>query len=339
MTEKVSYAYYKFLNSITILDGKITQGVYVPKTKNVLGVEFSKSLSRSAIELYNKGIIKDTYTPDFRIEEEGFVPFFVRLGKDSNNIEIVSLFESIMLEATTLIYISQSGTTTIPYFTEQDISRVHTNIGILINKLYQLETEYGRLNAILSLRDLDKNLLYLFSVYAPLDYSITGYTENKVFNGRTNLLPPMTGDGRWVDKVLYNKADTITEIKDDEGYFLSLTSDKAISLRTKPIPVYPSSIYSIRANTNNVVSINAVDEDNNYIKVVDEQGSVHADGLIAKTQNNLGDIQQYSGFQVPRDVRYISLSFDLTVEESNKYYIRNLILVEGRNIGTLDGTV
>lgn len=333
------YQLMQFLHNITVVNGSIVpKSNYTPTTSMQELYLMDTSVSNFSKNVYS--LIGDNeFTYDYSDAIDGMIPFFNKLIGNLTYRPIYTLFQSIILESFSMVYMIESGYATTNGFNSSDMDRVHTNIQRVIDALYYINLE-GVYDVIIQLRELDSNLLYMFSTFSGISYTLSSSYDNKT--GKSNGFV----DSEFNDIDTFYRAshdDTqvtpssvLRKISDNNSSSLVYYGDyDTIVVSTTPIPVYSNSTFSLRANTSNKMSIVAVDGSGNPIsKFVDKDGNIIRDGVIAQTSEYPKGVQIVQGVYVPSGITYVSIQFTIGKQTgiiSDR--ISEPILVVGYHIG------
>lgn len=316
MTEQ-PYQLMQFLNNIHIdNDAVVPKSQYTPRVGMQELYMMNTSVSNFSKSVYR--VIKDNneFTYDYSDTIDGMIPFFNTLVGNLTYRPIYTLFQSIVLESFSMVYMIESGYATTTNFTSDDMGRVHSNIQKVIDTLYYIDVE-GAFNTIIQLRALDSNLLYLFSTFSGITYSLDSKYDNS--EGKINAF--VDSDFKYIDtfySTRYNNrvVDTDSVLKtiqvSGDNYLVYIGDYSKVTVTTTPIPVYSSSTLSIRALTNNQLTIYAVDSTGRPVdKFVDKDGHIVRDGILATTNESPNGVQIIQGVYVPSGISYIAVSFDI----------------------------
>lgn len=276
---------------------------YVPANTPLI-YPMDPRVSNAGISFLGLVMGNETFTPDYRTAIEGIIPFFNSLQRNRKYTRLYQTFQSLMLDTYGLVYMTENGSPNVRDFSLVDINRVHQNIKSLVNTLRSDEfADVGPV--VLSLNELDNNLMYTFSTFSDLDYSITSTYDNE--KGRINLLP--NSDFSQFN-TFYQAPSNENFITDADSSTLIYTgSEQEVLVSAYPIPVNEGELMSLRADSNNPITVTAVDLLGKQVAYVNSAGYTISSGLIGTTQG--GDTQQLQAFSIPNGVDFISLSFSL----------------------------
>lgn len=325
MLQNQPYQLVQFIKNINIINGRaaiikpynLVNSSLIYPLDNTISNE-SQYFIKNVIE---PGIIK----PDYRVKSDGLIPFFNKL-RDPKYNSLYQAFQSVILDSVSLIYSVENGSNK-PLFNLEDINRVHSNISNIINLLYHIDVT-GKIAAIIALRNLDVDIMYIFSTINDLDYSILDSSVNT--QGKINLVP----DSSFTDLKNYYSGDLNNIVIKDNIMIYNGDSNSYANITTRPLPVFPESTYRFRINSYSKASIYAVDETGNSIAYVSNSGSIVSDGHIIDSNQILDNVQQTDVFVIPKGVDYIKVSFILKQGITPGLdRISSPILVEGSNIG------
>jgi len=335
------YQIMQFLRDINISDGKIAdKNAYTPNvTLNQLYMMDTR-VSKFSKSVYK--LVKDnnTFTYDYSQTIDGIIPFFNELNKNVSYRPLYLLFQSVILESFSMVYMIENGLATVKNFTESDMSRVHENINRIISALYYTDIE-GAYNVIIELRALDSNILYMFTTFSGLDYKISDSDDNLL--GKLNAIPD--SEFNYLSKFYEsydnygNYIDINTCVKKvengDSSYLVYNGEYEYVKIRTKVIPMYSESKMTIRANTKNPISIYATDKYGNKVtSFVDDKGFVVRDGLIGETHLASAGVQTLQGFTIPAGISYIVIEITLgKATSSMDDRVSFLMLTSGYRVG------
>lgn len=329
------YQYLRLIRDAKIKGGKLVGNTYTNKL-DVVSLLGEPNLSNLALSVYSIVGNSETFKYDYTKPVTGLIPFFNKLNERIEYRPLFRLFQSVAMESFSLVYALENFNAYRPNFNQEDASRVHNNINLIIDNLYSIDDEYAY-TAILALRDIDNDLKYLYSLFSDgvLDYT-TPY-ENNYAN--INLIPD--SEFKYPDQFWLNRNDVAVSTSQliksaNNGAELITTSyPMGVTLYTTPIKVQPNSRLTLRAYTLNHIDLYAVDNFNNPIRFVDELGTVNNTGLLASTKELLPGTQEAKGVYVPEGVSKVRVEFALYPQDkTHSSSISNLMLVSGYKVGT-----
>lgn len=334
-----SYQLLKLIRDANIVNGKISGNSYhnAIKTVSLLG---SPQLSGLSLSIYDTVVNNETFSYDYSSSVTGLIPFFDKLNRNIEYKPLYRLFQSVIIESFSLVYSLENFPDYVPNFTQEDANRVHGNIQIIIDNLYTIndsDTYY----AIMTLREIDNNIMYLYTTFSGLDYKYSNTSENSL--SKVNLIPDSEFyylDKFWVFVKAFNYTGTSNELKDfvsQYGSSLSFNNINAdgVELSTSPIPVYSDTRLTVRYESLNYGKLYAVDKDNNPVRFIDEFGNVINDGLLGSTTQVSDNVQSVKGVYIPGGVSYVKLVIDLYKVKGNQGdTIDKVMMAYGYSIGS-----
>lgn len=336
------YQLMQFLNNININNGSVVPKTnYTPIASMQDIYMMDTTVSNFSKKVYSLVSGNNEFTYDYTDTIDGMIPFFNTLVGNLSYRPIYTLFQSIILESFSMVYMIESGYATTLDFTSDDMDRVHYNIQKVIDSLYYVSQE-GVYDVIIQLRALDSNLLYMFSTFSGITYTIGNKYDNS--QGKIN---------GFIDSE-FNDIDTFYVTTDVEGnpiktssvfkkiqdnsnnsYLVYYGDRDAVTLKTLPIPVYNNSTFSLRAITGNSMEVLATDKNGKGVdRFVDKDGNIITDSIIAQTIESPKGVQISQGIYVPSGIGYIVVSINMG-KSTGKVYdrISNPIIVSGYSIG------
>lgn len=326
-------------DSSTVIDTRYSSLAYSNRSYLL-----SPVVSKAAQNIQKVVADNQTFTYDYNTDITGLIPFFEALNKNPEYQYLYRAFQSIILESFAMVYSIENLGSDQVFFTNNDMDRVHNSISGLINNIYSLSQE-GTYDAIISLRELDSNLLYLYSTVGGANYTISASTDNK--EGRINLIPNSTFS-QLDDFYLSDDVSSVSSVSSVLGtsspYELVYTGNNVngITVKTKPISSYYGTKLTLRARSNFTMYIKAVDSQGNLVKsFVNESGSIVKDGIIATSKTTAPGIQMAQSFYIPSDVDFISIYFTIKqATNAGDDRISELMLANGSFIGSyVEGAV
>mgnify|MGYP004709782795 FL=1 len=225
------------------------------------------------------------------------------------------------------------------------MNRVHSSLTGLINNLYTI-SEDGVYDAIISLRDLDSNMLYIYSTFGSTDYVISANNDN--MEGRVNLIPNSSFsylDDYYNLKGSSDKVSSVTTVLGSNTPFelVYTGSDiNGVTIDTRPISAYPDAIMTLRALSNFTITVYATDHDGSLVPYfIDNDGHKITDGIIAESSMTSPNVQVIQSFTIPEGISYIVVEFKVKqAVSSGDDRISQLMLTNGSFIGTyVEGAV
>lgn len=340
---------YKLLQFIKNINIDSNTGIVVDSRYSSLAYSnrsylLSPTLSKSAQSIQKVVADNQTFTYDYSTDITGLIPFFESLNKNPEYQYLYRAFQVVILEAFSMVYSIENLGSGQLFFTNSDMDRVHNSISGLINNVYGISQE-GSYDAIISLRELDSNLLYLYSTIGGANYTISASTDNK--EGRINLIPN-SSFSRVTDFYVSKDAPDVSAVTSVLGssspYELVYTgsSVNGIMINTKPISSYYGTKLTLRAKSNFPLYIKAVDSQGTLIKsFVNEKGEVIRDGILSESVTTAPGVQMVQSFYIPTDVDYISIYFTIKqADNTGDDRISELMLANGSFIGSyVEGAV
>lgn len=323
------YQLLQLIRSINLDNNRIIQ-------RNVSHVPYNTSLiypmdprvSNAGIALYELVLSNKTFVPDYRTRLYGMVPYFNTLSNNRKYTLLYQTFQAVILDTYGLVYLVENDTPNTVSFSMKDIIRLHTNISSLVHTLHGQEfRDAGPI--ITALNEMDSSVLYVFSTFSNLDYSILA---NDNLAGKINLIP--NSDFSEFSTFYTGATSNLLNINSTTST-LSYLGKTATNISTAPIPVTPGATLSLRANSNKPLSVTAVDVNGNPISYTHDNGSLISNGRIGSTIQTLPGVQLLQGFTVPNTVNYIRVSFTVgPAINLNDDRISELMLTTGNTTGT-----
>ena len=340
------YKLLQFIKNISISnDNTLTvDSRYSNYLYNKSSYYLSNSVSNMAKNVQKIVANNQTFTYDYNTTIDGLIPFFESLNKNTSYQFLYQAFQTVILESFAMVYTVENLGTPYIDFTDKDMDRVHNTIDGLINNIYYLSVD-GAYDAIIYLRELDSNILYLYSTFGGTNYKISSNFDNTA--GRTNLIPNSTFSS--VDK-FYTLLDgtavsTVTKVLGDTSpYTLAYigNASSGVTIRTTPIASFEGSELTLRALSNSPLNVLAVNQDGSLLtSFVDNNGTIVTDSIVTTTNESSPGVQISQGFIIPQGVLYIAIQF--TVKQAlntGDDRISELSLSNGSYIGSyIDGVI
>lgn len=332
------YQMLKLIRSANISGNKIVGNKY-QSSVNSVSLLGSPELSGLSLSVYDTVANTSTFTYDYSNNIDGIIPFFDKLNRIIKYKPLYRLFQSVVIESFSLVYSLENFSGYVPNFTQKDADRVHNNINLIISNLYSIE-DSETYTVILSLRELDNNIMYLYTTFSGLDYSYSSSIENNY--SKINLIPDsefLYLNDLWnVNKVYDGKysgniGDYVS--KYDTGLSFISQSVTGVDIETSVIPIYSDTRVTLRAKTSNPIKLYAVDSDGNPVRFVDEFGNRINDGLLGESKLSSDDIQVLKGVYIPGGVTHVKIIIGLYKPDGNKDdTINELMMSYGYNIGS-----
>lgn len=334
-----SYQLLKLIRDANIVDGKIQGNTYQNSIKSVslLG---SPQLSGLALSIYSTVKNTDTFTYDYSSGVTGIIPYFDELNRNIMYKPLYRLFQSVIIESFSLVYSLENFSGYTPNFTQNDADRVHNNIQLIIDNLYTIDND-DTYYVILTLREIDNNIMYLYSTFSGLDYKYSSISENSL--SKTNLMPDSEFvyiSSFWKLVKLFNyqgNSSNILDFVSKYGTSLVFNNPNAdgIELESYPIPIYSDTRVTLRYESYNPAKVYAVDKDGNPVKFIDEFGNSVNDGLLGTTYQVSNNVQSLKGLYIPGGISYIKIVLDLYKRTSTvSDTIDKMMLAYGYSIGS-----
>ncbi len=333
-----SYQLLKLIRDANVVEGKIQGNTYQNSVKAVslLG---SPQLSGLALSIYSTVKNTDTFTYNYSDGVTGIIPYFNTLNRNIKYKPLYRLFQSVIIESFSLVYSLENFSGYTPNFTQEDANRVHNNIQLLIDNLYSIDSD-NTYYVIMSLREIDNNIMYLYSTFSGLDYQYSSISENSF--SKMNLIPDSEFvyiDTFWKIYKVFGYSGVSNNILDfvtKYGTSLVFTNMDAtgVEIESSPIPIYSDTRVTLHYESYNKGSLYAVDKDGNPITFIDEYGNTIRDGLLGTTNTVASNTQSLKGVYIPSGISYIKLVIGLYKRTStNSDTIDKLMLAYGYSIG------
>jgi len=331
------YQMLKLIRSANISGNKIVGNNY-QSSINSVSLLGTPELSGLALSIYDTVANTSTFTYDYSTTLEGVIPFFDKLNRNIKYKPLYRLFQSVVIESFSLVYSLENFSDYVPNFTQKDANRVHNNIHLIINNLYSID-DPDTYTVILSLRELDNNIMYLYTTFSGLDYSYSSSIENNY--SKINLVPDSEFvylNDFWKINKVYDGTSS-GNIKDyvakyESGLSFISQSVSGVDIETTVIPIYSDTRVTLRAKTKNTIKLYAVDSDGNTVRFVDEFGNRINNGLLGESKVVSDGIQVLKGVYIPGGVTYVKIVIGLfKPSETKDDTINELMMSYGYNIG------
>ena len=338
-----SYKLLQFIHNINLKDSKVvSNSAYLDSMVNS-GFMIDTRVSNLSKNIQKIVDDNQTFTYDYTQNVYGLIPYFNRLAKDNTYHYLYIAFQSVLLESFSLVYLVENLDMSDIQFTNTDMNRVHNNISSIIDGVYSVN-DPDTYEIINLLRELDSNLLYIYSTFGDTDYKISSTYDNE--SGRVNLIPNSSFSklDEFYKTDNASVSETAKSITENGINYMVYTDSlvKSRLYRTNPIFVDSETRYTLRANTTTPMTVYGVDISGNKLtKLVDEHGNKLSNGEIVTTTETETGIQTSQGFLIPVNADYVSIEF--TLKQPNKVNedrISQLMLGRGYHIGTyVEGAV